>query len=195
MRLVGSGRRTAPLAVVSPEVIIVREGPAGGIDAEQFKRAFRHHPAGVALVTADAGDGPVALTASSVASVSAEPPVLTMSISGATSSAATLTRADTLVVHLLGADELDLALLGAHRGVDRFADTSAWSRLPTGEPYFVAVGARLRGRVVERMTFGDSTVLAVHVLDAVLPDAADRGDGLVYLDRAWHRIGAESRLL
>lgn len=167
---------------------------SGGIDPEAFKRAFRHHPAGVALVTADAGDGPVALTASSVASVSADPPVLTMSISGATSAAATLTRATTLVVHLLGADELDLALLGAARGVDRFADATTWSRLPTGEPYFVAAATRLRGRVVERLTFGDSTVLAVHLLDVDMPDDADRGEGLAYLDRGWYRIGPSSRL-
>jgi flavin reductase (DIM6/NTAB) family NADH-FMN oxidoreductase RutF len=166
----------------------------GGVDAEQFKRAFRFHPAGVALVTADAGDGPVALTASSVASVSAEPPVLTMSISSATSSAETLTRAETLVVHLLAADDLPLALLGAARGVDRFADASAWRRLPTGEPYFLAVRARLRGRVVERLRFGASTVLAVHILDTVLPPDEERDDGLVYLDRAWHRIGPATRL-
>jgi flavin reductase (DIM6/NTAB) family NADH-FMN oxidoreductase RutF len=172
----------------------VAGGEQDGIGADEFKRAFRFHPAGVALVTADAGDGPVALTASSVASVSARPPVLTMSISSATSSAATLTRADTLVVHLLGADELDLALLGAAPGTDRFADASRWARLASGEPYFRSARAWLRGRVVGRMVFGGSTVLAVHVLEAQLPDDDERGAALVYHDRAWHRLGPECRL-
>jgi len=175
------------------------DGPAeealqGGIDAERFKHAFRFHPAGVALVTADAGEGPVALTASSVASVSAEPPVLTMAISSATSSAATLTRADTLVVHLLGADDLGLAQLGAARGADRFADTSRWARLATGEPHFPEVATWLRGQVVARMVFGRSTVLAVHVLEAHLPEDAQRGAPLVYHDRSWHRLDATTRL-
>jgi flavin reductase (DIM6/NTAB) family NADH-FMN oxidoreductase RutF len=175
------------------------EGPIevalhGGIGADAFKRAFRFHPAGVALVTADAGDGPVALTASSVASVSADPPVLTMSISSATSSAQTLTRADTLVVHLLDADDLELAQLGATGGVDRFADTSRWSRLPTGEPFFPEVATLLRGRVVARMVFGASTVLAVHLLDARFHDDAAQKVSLVYHDRAWHRLDATTRL-
>ena len=166
----------------------------GGIGADRLKHAFRFHPAGVALVTADAGDGPVALTASSVASVNAEPPVLTMSISSATSSARTLTRTDTLVVHLLDADDLELAQLGAARGVDRFADTTRWSRLPTGEPYFPEVATLLRGRVVARMVFGASTVLAVHVLEAQLQDELSHRAPLVYHDRTWHRLDATTRL-
>jgi flavin reductase (DIM6/NTAB) family NADH-FMN oxidoreductase RutF len=166
----------------------------GGIGAAAFKRAFRFHPAGVALVTADAGDGPVALTASSVASVSAEPPVLTMSISSAPSSARTLTRADTLVVHLLDADDLELAQLGAASGVDRFADTARWSRLPTGEPHFPEVATVLRGRVVARMVFGASTVLAVHLLDARFHDDVSSRVPLVYHDRTWHRLDATTRL-
>jgi flavin reductase (DIM6/NTAB) family NADH-FMN oxidoreductase RutF len=169
-------------------------GLDGGIGADAFKRAFRFHPAGVALVTADAGDGPVALTASSVASVSAEPPVLTMSISSATSSAQTLTRAETLVVHLLDADDLELAQLGATGGIDRFADTSRWSRLPTGEPFFPEVATLLRGRVVKRMVFGASTVLAVHLLDAQFHDDMSRKAPLVYHDRVWYRLDETTRL-
>ena len=46
---------------------------------EAFKDAFRAHPAGVAIITAKGSSGPVGLTASSVSSVSAEPP-MTLSI-------------------------------------------------------------------------------------------------------------------
>ncbi|HEY0252196.1 MAG TPA: flavin reductase family protein, partial [Kofleriaceae bacterium] len=107
----------------------------GGLSADEFKLAFRNHPAGVAVITADAGDGPVGLTATSVFSVSAEPPLLVFSISGSSSSAPTIGRADTVVVHLLGADQLGIAKLFATSGVDRFADASSWGRLPTGEPF------------------------------------------------------------
>ena len=52
-----------------------------GLTPESFKTAFRNHPAGVAVITANSPDGPVALTATSVVSVSAEPPVLIFSLS------------------------------------------------------------------------------------------------------------------
>src|ERR1700712_2067372 len=93
-----------------------------GLGPDAFKLAFRNHPAGVAVITADAGDGPVGLTATSVFSVSAEPALLVFSISALSSSAPTINRADTVVVHLLGADQLELAKLFSTKGADRFAD-------------------------------------------------------------------------
>ena len=47
--------------------------PSGITDA--YKSAFRGHPAGVAVITAEGPDGPTGLTASSVASVAIDPPV------------------------------------------------------------------------------------------------------------------------
>jgi flavin reductase (DIM6/NTAB) family NADH-FMN oxidoreductase RutF len=168
----------------------------GGLSADEFKLAFRHHPAGVALITADAGDGPVAMTATSVFSVSAEPPLLVFSISDQSSASATITKADTLIVHLLSADQLDLARLGATSGIDRFADTSLWDRLITGEPYFPAVRTWIRGRVIDRMRAGSSTVVAVHALQARLPetDVAESAAPLVYYRRTWHELSDESEI-
>ena len=57
-----------------------------GLSADAFKRAFRNHAAGVAIITADAGNGPVGLTATSVFSVSAEPALLVFSVSDDSSS-------------------------------------------------------------------------------------------------------------
>lgn len=171
--------------------------PVVGPDAvspEEFKAAFRDHPAGVALVTADDGDGPVALTASSVFSVSVDPPLLVFSIADRSSAAPTLRRADTVVVHLLAADELPLAKLGAARGVDRFADTTQWSRLPTGEPYFLASRSWIRARVASRMMAGGSTVYAVHALETHLEEEAGERDALVYHNRTWHRLSEDSRI-
>ena len=71
--------------------------------AEGFKAAFREHPAGVALITANTAEGPVGLTASSVASVALDPVALTFSVTRATGSAGGLLSADTFLVHLLDA--------------------------------------------------------------------------------------------
>lgn len=167
--------------------------PFADLDPERFKAAFRNHPAGVSLVTADAGDGPVALTASSVFSVSLEPPLLVFSLSQQSSSAPTIGKADTLVVHLLDADHVRLARLGATSGIDRFADADAWTRLPTGEPIFRGVTNWIRGRIVNRLDAGGSTVVVVHALES--GDARDESaTPLVYHRRTWHRLDDGTRL-
>ncbi|QWT25224.1 flavin reductase family protein [Subtercola sp. PAMC28395] len=180
---------------------LVQHPSAETVTPDEFKAAFRNHPAGVAVITADAGDGPVAMTASSVFSVSAAPPLLVFSVSELSSSAPTIRSADTVVVHLLGADQLDIAKLGATSGIDRFADTNIWKRLPTGEPYFPAAHAWIRGRIVNQMQAGGSTVVAVQALETHAPgpgdEAADASQAhpLVYHNRTWHRLDENSKIV
>lgn len=176
---------------------VTEAGFATSIPADDFKALFRGHPAGVSVITADAGDGPVALTATSVASVSADPPLLIFSISTLSSAAPTLARAETVVVHLLDADDIDLATLGATSGVDRFADESRWTRLTTGEPVYRGVRAWVRCAVINRMDAGTSTVIAAHALQSHIErDVApgEPGDALVHHNRSWHRLSEGSRL-
>lgn len=188
----GLPQRVENVASGSPEER-PNEGLHSGLSPAEFKLAFRHHAAGVAVITADAGDGPVGLTATSVFSISAEPPLMVFSISGRTSSAPTIRRAETLVVHLLGAQQLDIARLCSTSGIDRFADPSIWSRLPTGEPHFPGVPVWIRGRVINRMDAGDSTVIAIHALESARTDSPTTNP-LVYHDRTWHELGDASRL-
>lgn len=170
----------------------------GGLDADEFRAAFRNHAAGVAVITADVGDGPVGLTATSVFSVSATPPLLVFSISALSSAAPTITRAASVVVHLLDADQVELGRLCATSGIDRFADRDRWERLPTGEPAFVDAATRIRGVVVNRLEAGTSTLVVVLATDAARP-AASRSSGepprpLVYHNRTWHALGTQSML-
>ncbi|KAF2416292.1 flavin reductase family protein [Microbacterium sp. B35-30] len=167
------------------------------ISPAEFRSLFRGHPSGVAVITATGPDGPVALTASSVSSVSADPPLLVFSVSAISSATPTILAADSVVVHLLDADDIDLARLGATSGVDRFADAGSWAPLPTGEPVFRGVRAWVRGAVVSRMDAGGSTVIAAHAVQAhIARDAgtAAEGDALVFHNRAWHRLGEHSRV-
>jgi flavin reductase (DIM6/NTAB) family NADH-FMN oxidoreductase RutF len=172
----------------------IHDAEEGGLTPDEFKAAFRQHPVGIAVITADAGNGPVAMTASSVFSVSAEPPVLVFSISEQSSAAPTLLAADTLVVHLLTAKNRDLAVLASTSGVDRFADASIWHRLPTGEPVYTDAHAWIRGKVVDRMQIGGSTVVAVHALESSVPDDAATAQPLVYHNRTWHALSESSKL-
>lgn len=167
------------------------------VTADDFKALFRGHPGGVAVITAHGAEGPVALTASSVSSVSVDPPLLIFSTSVLSSATAVIAAADTIVVHLLDADDLDIARLGATSGVDRFADESAWTRLTTGEPVYRGVRAWVRCAVVSRMDAGSSTVIAAQALQTSIErDVTPGGSGnaLVYHNRGWHRLSEHSRL-
>ncbi|MDX2376787.1 flavin reductase family protein [Microbacterium sp. LRZ72] len=161
------------------------------ITPDEFKAAFRLHPAGVALITADPSGTPIALTASSVSAVSADPPLVMFSVSVQSSSAEVLRRAETVVIHLLASHNVDLAVLGATSGVDRFADTGRWSRLSTGEPVFDDAHTWLRAQVLHRIDAGGSTVFVCTGIQARLAETAST-DGLVYRNRTWHRVGADS---
>jgi flavin reductase (DIM6/NTAB) family NADH-FMN oxidoreductase RutF len=161
---------------------------------EDFKSAFRNHPGGVAVITADPGTGPVALTATSVISVSADPALLVFSLSAMSSSTPAISAAETVVVHLLASDDLALAKLCSTSGIDRFADASSWHRLPGGEPVFHTAATWIRGRVVNRMPAGGSVVLAVEALESGASGDPRSSEPLVYHNRTWHRLGEHSRI-
>jgi len=165
------------------------------ITAEEFVHAFRYHPAGVAIVTADDGTGPVAMTVSSVASVSVDPPTLVFSASGKSSSTPTIRRAETVVVHLLASDQVELAKLGARHGIDRFGPDVEWDRLPTGEPYYPRANSWLRGKVVQQVDVHGSTLVIVEALEGKPHSVEEKEpDPLVYHNRRWFVLNEKSVL-
>jgi flavin reductase (DIM6/NTAB) family NADH-FMN oxidoreductase RutF len=154
-------------------------------DAElvrDYKEAFRHHPAGVALITAATATGPVGLTASSVASVALDPTALSFSVTRATGSAGALLGVDTLAVHLLGTHQAGLAEVFARSGAPRFTTEQGWSRFDGGEPWLPDAPAALRCRALSRTPVGSSTLVVAEVLEVRLGPSAEP---LVYRDRAY----------
>lgn len=163
--------------------------------ADRFRHALRNHPAGVALVTATHAGRHVAMTVSSLASVSAEPPLLVFSVSDESSSAPVLLRAETFIVHLLDAGSAWLARLGARHDADRFGDPRTWAVTPEGEPYFVGAPVLVRARVIERVRAGTSTLCIIEALAITeQADAAARSRPLIYHDRTWYALPADTAL-
>lgn len=149
---------------------------------ELFRIAFRHHPAGVAIVTA-ANPDPVGITASSVASVSADPPALSFSVSGGRS-AGRVAEADTVVVHLMDAAHVDTVTAYATTGTERFAE-GTWEPAVTGEPVLKDAPWALRCKVIERVPVGSSILVAAEVLEIL---RGEHSEPLVYHNRAFHRL-------
>lgn len=150
-----------------------------------FRAAFRSHPSGVAVITATGSAGAVGLTASSVSSVSADPPVLAFSVSGGRT-ASYLATTQTLIVHLLRVDQVELARAFADPGAPRFTEHMNWEVLPTGEPLLHDAPWALRCQIIHRATLGKSELLAAAVLD--IWGKSSQSDPLVYQDRAFHRL-------
>lgn len=154
-----------------------------------FRRAFRRHPSGVAILTTQGQAGPVALTISSLISVSPEPPLVAFSLSSASRSAAEFLQAETLVIHFPRHADQELALLCATPGRDRFAPDVAWESLPTGEPRYTTVETWFRARIRDRLPVDGATLVTAELLDG----EADpfEAEALVYLDRNWHSLGTD----
>lgn len=151
-----------------------------------FRAAFAGHPAGVAVVTAAGPDGPAGITASSVISVSAEPPVLAVSVSADSASGAALLAGDRLAVHLLTSANHGLAELFATPGSHRFGYNMDWYPAPTGEPIIRGVGTVLRCRPLDRMPAGTGVILAARVLEVL--DGGSAAAPLVYRRRTYYAL-------
>lgn len=160
------------------------------MSGEAFKRVFRQHPAGVAVITLAGEHGPVGFTATSVISVSASPPMLAFAIASTSSSWRALQHAETVLVNFVDASCAHLSAQFARRGTDRFAG-AAYEVLPTGEPLLSGAAAWLRARVDGRIPTGESHLVTLHALDVQIARAEAP---LVYHDRTYHGLGAHTRL-
>jgi flavin reductase (DIM6/NTAB) family NADH-FMN oxidoreductase RutF len=158
-----------------------------GIGNEEYRSALRRHPAGVTVVTLDAGKGPVGFTATSFSSLSLNPPLVSFNITHTSSSIDAVHAADSLVVHLLGEDQQHVAQRFARSAHERFADRSLWGRLDTGEPIIHNTPVRLHLLVHQLIPVGDSTLVVGLVTDTHVADTASSVDPLLYHDGVYHR--------
>jgi flavin reductase (DIM6/NTAB) family NADH-FMN oxidoreductase RutF len=142
-----------------------------------LRSVFRQHAAGVAVITARGSTGPVGFTATSLASVSAEPPLISFGIGAGASSWPAISEADHVGVHILGEHQHELAATFARSGADRFGAPTAWREGPEGVPVLDGVLAWLVCRPVARVPAGDHRIVLAEV---VLGDPAGSGRPLLY---------------
>jgi flavin reductase (DIM6/NTAB) family NADH-FMN oxidoreductase RutF len=142
-----------------------------------LRSVFRRHAAGVAVITASGDAGPVGFTATSLASVSAEPPMLSFGIGTGASSWPAISRAEHVGVHILGEHQEELAATFARSGADRFAAPTVWHEGPEGVPVLDDVLAWLVCRVHTRVPAGDHRIVLAEVR---LGDPAGSGRPLLY---------------
>ncbi|CAL9605962.1 flavin reductase family protein [Streptomyces sp. enrichment culture] len=142
-----------------------------------LRSVFRKHAAGVAVITARGSRGPVGFTATSLASVSADPPMLSFGVGTGGSTWPAIAAGDHVGVHVLGEHQRELAATFARSGADRFGPATAWRDGPEGVPLLDGVLAWTVCRVVARVPAGDHRIVLAEVL---LGDPAGSGRPLLY---------------
>lgn len=144
-----------------------------GIDPHAYLGVLRRQASTVTVVTAPGVDGlpPVGFTATSFTSVSLRPQLVSFCLDRDSTSWPAVERANHVAVHLLAAGQRDLARTFATRGIDRFADHTAWRRGPYGMPLLNGVLATLVCSVVDRVWAGD------HAIVLGRPVAGEHRDG------------------
>jgi flavin reductase (DIM6/NTAB) family NADH-FMN oxidoreductase RutF len=151
-------------------------------------QVFRDMMAGVCapvtVVTTVSDGAPVGATVSSFASLSLDPPLVTVAFDRGSRVLGQITAERRFGVNLLGHAQADLAILFATRGVERFARTD-W-HLDDGLPRLDGAAGWLECDLYEAVEGGDHMLLLGHVVGASRAELPP----LVY---AYRTFGTHSR--
>ncbi len=157
------------------------------VTSEAFRDAMRHFPAGVTLVTIKAGEEVHGLTVSALASVSPEPPLVSVMIDHRHHAYQLLERPGAVfAVSFLGEDQMELSNRFAWlKDEDRF-EAGRWTTAATGAPVLTDAVGWLDCTIHSRHAAGTHTVYIGEVQASAVP----RPDQppLVYWNRGYRRL-------
>jgi len=145
------------------------------IDVRTFWQAIGLRAVGSAIVTAEATDGPRGFLALSATHLSADPPLLMVSVDKKTSALEAILAAKHFAINYLGIDQADIAVTfggkGELKGADRFT-TAEWTTLATGAPTLVGASGVLDCRLEEVIERGNTAIVIGRLADFVAGEAA-----------------------
>jgi flavin reductase (DIM6/NTAB) family NADH-FMN oxidoreductase RutF len=157
------------------------------ISSEEFRKALRHFPAGVTIVTIRTGEQVHGLTISAFASVSAEPPLIMVIIENRHRAYPMLMEPDAVfAVNILGEEQSELSNRFAWvKDEDRFA-LGSWSSAETGAPILTDALAWLDCRIHARYPAGSHTIFVGQVEASAVPK--EEAPPLVYWNRGYRKL-------
>jgi len=165
--------------------------PARSSDDEAIsagmRALMRRHAGGVAIITTyDPVNRlqPVGFTATSLVSVSLDPPTVSFNVSSTSRSGEAWRTAVHGLVHVLDESQAETAMRFAAAGPDKFHHTD-WCRAEHGQPELAGCLGWLLIRTAARMTVADHLVVAATVLRSQMRPG---GRPLVRFDGAFHRL-------
>ncbi|MGI4975794.1 MAG: flavin reductase [Janthinobacterium lividum] len=174
-----AGARPAPGALPSDRAPLV-------VGQAAYRDAMARLGAAVNIVTSDGPAGRCGFTASSVCSVTDDPPTLLVCLNRTSANNARFKRNGVLCVNVLAArhEALSAAFAGSLAPDARFAE-GRWSTLATGAPVLDGARVAFDCRIDQVTEVGTHSVLFCAV-EAIR--TGDNEEALIYLGRAYHRL-------
>ena len=158
-------------------------------DAAAFKKGMRALAHGVTVIAAGAGDNRVGLTATSVISLSTEPPSLLFCVSRTASARAALQPGAAVSVNVLSGTQEDIADRFAGRtgetGAARFSG-GPWRQTTAGTPVLDGALANFVCEVEETLDRHSHTIVIARVRET---QASEEDCTLVYAHGRYERLG------
>ena len=156
---------------------------ARSLTPDEFRNVISHFASGVTVITALSEGRPFGTTASAVASLSLEPPMLLICMNKQSETGRAVAASRRFAVNILGANQVELAQRFAQKGGDKFAGVPVTAG-KWGEPLFDEALATLECRVAEETTGGTHYVFLAEVENG----AARGGTPLAYFKGEFGRL-------
>ncbi len=141
------------------------------VDVDLFRHVVGHLASGVTVVTTHIDGRDHGMTASSVTSLSMEPPMMLACVNNAVPTATAIERSGRYTVNVLGHAHGDLAYQFASPGPDKFAGVPI-DRGEGGVPLLAEAIASLECEVTEQVIGGTHSVFLGHVVAATAREGA-----------------------
>jgi flavin reductase (DIM6/NTAB) family NADH-FMN oxidoreductase RutF len=143
----------------------------GSVDADLFRHVVGHLATGVTVITTRVDGRDHGMTASSVTSLSMDPPMMLACVNNAVPTATAIERSGRFTVNVLGQAHGDLAYQFASPGPDKFAGVTI-DRGAGDVAMLVEAIASLECEVTEQVIGGTHSVFLGHVISATAREGA-----------------------
>ncbi|QHE83515.1 flavin reductase family protein [Hydrogenophaga sp. BPS33] len=154
-----------------------------------FRQAMRRMASTVSIIAAEHGGQRGGLAATSLTSVSADPPTVLVCINHSASAFALVRAAGQFSANMLGCDQRAIGdgFGGQGPREERFA-RGQWVHDDTGTPYLLATQATLICRVVEELPYATHTIFLAEVVRTLV---SEHVDPLLYADGRYGSVQLE----
>lgn len=150
-----------------PDSVLPGELPGGALP-DELRAMMRQHAAGVAVITTRDAGQPVGFCATSLSSVSLDPPTVSFAVAVGSVSGRAWRRAERGIVHLLRADQAAVAAAFARTGPEKFTGPVGWRWGPGGQPLLDGVLAWMLVSARDRLLVGDHLLIVADVRTATV---------------------------
>src|SRR6478672_9202906 len=134
------------------------DAPPGRVSPAVLRDVLGHFVSGIVVVTAAGRSGPLGFTCQSFASLSLDPPLISLAPARTSSTWPRIRGVGTFCVNVLADDHEHHSVRFARSGVDRFAGVS-WTRGPAGVPILDGVAAWVVATLEREYDGGDHTIV------------------------------------